>query len=338
MAGISAETCISLILSRIGGIPLRPATTSIMEGSPPAKQIGGIANNFPSLNAMAQSLSGASLSTINAGIFQNPIAAVSTTLAASIPAGVSSLQSMAGTFDPITGSYSGGALSLSQVNALTTKLNGSTLGSTLDPVTGLYTPVTNLGSGGISSGLTSLVDHTDKMSGLKVPNYENSGEFGFMQLTSMQSSMTALTNQIPPALDVETGGVKSMISNKMTSVNAPLEMNSSLTSINSSVNEISALSSLSGAALTSKYNEILAAVTTGESTVTTVVSDSKSSMTSLVNAADAASYPAVAAGVIASGETGAVSDTVTKVVQPSVKTRIENDVKIYTVDQLNTAT
>ena len=141
-----------------------------------------------------------------------------------------------------------------------------------------------------------------------------------------------------PRLDAATGGVKSVISNKLTSVNAPLEMNSSLTSINSSVNDISGLSSLSGSALTNKYNEILAAVTSGESAVTTVVTDSKSSMTSLVTAADAASYPAVAAGVIASGETGPVSDTVTKVVQPSVKSRIENDVKIYTVDQLNTST
>lgn len=333
MAGISAETCISLILSRIGGIPLRPATAVSVEGSPPAKQLGGISTSFTSLTSMSQSLSGMSIPEINAGIFQNPIASATSTLNGSITSGLSSLQSMAGTFDPMTGSYSGGSLSLDQVNALTMKLNGSTLGSTLDPATGMYSQVTNLGTGGLAGGLSSLKDHTDKMSGLKVPNYENAGEFGFLQLTSMQSSMNSMTKQIPDGLNTEVGGIKDKITDKMTAVSAPLEMGPSLASVTTNVNSISELSSLSGAALTAKYDQILASVTSGEASVNSVVSNSKSSMTALVNATDAASYPAVAVGVISSGEAGPVKNTIDKVVQTGTKTRIESDLKKYAIDE-----
>lgn len=332
MAGISAETCISLILSRIGGIPLRPATAVSVEGSPPAKQLGGISTSFTSLSSMAKSLTGMSIPDINAGILQNPIAEATSTLNGSITSGLSSLQSMAGSFDPATGMFSGGSLSLDQVNALTMKMNGSTLGSVLDPATGLYSQVTNVGTGGLAGGLSALKDHTDKMSGLKIPNYENSGEFGFLQLTSMQSSMTSMTKQIPDALNNELGGIKGVINDKMTAVAAPLEMGSSLSSITSNVNSISELSGLSGDALTAKYNQILASVTAGEASVNGVVSASKSSMTALVNATDAASYPAVAVGVISSGETGPVKDTIDKVVKPTTKTRIESDLKKYALE------
>ena len=61
MPGISAATCISLILARIGGIPLRPAIKMLVEGAPPAKQLGGISTDFTGLSAMAQSLSGVSI-------------------------------------------------------------------------------------------------------------------------------------------------------------------------------------------------------------------------------------------------------------------------------------
>ena len=327
MPGISAATCISLILARIGGIPLRPAIKMLVEGAPPAKQLGGISTDFTGLSAMAQSLSGVSIPDINAGIFQNPIGSVTSTLSGSITSGLSSLHAMAGTFDSSTGSFSGGALSLSQINALTTKLNGSTLGSVLNPSTGLYSQVTNLGTGGLASSVSLLKDHTDKMSGVKLPNYENDGEFGFLQMMSVQSSMSSISQQIPDSLNAEVGDIKSVLSDKVTNISAPFEMESSLTSITNNINGISQLSSLSGASLTSKYNEILASVTDGETSVNGVVSNSKNSMTQLMNATEAASYSAAIAGVISSDDTGPNKNIIDKIVKPEVKARIQSDLE-----------
>lgn len=336
MAGISAETCISLILSRIGGVPLRGASTAILEGSPPAKQIGGAVTSIPGLSAMKDSFSGLSLDAINAKTFTNPISSVAGTLSNTINSSLPNIQSLAGSIDPLTGSFTGGKLSLDQVNALTSKINGSTIGVSYDELTGTYSQISIPGTGGVANALPGLVDHTNKMSGLKQPNYENPGEFGFLQLNSVQTSMTSLKTQIPSDLD-KSFGVLPIIEDKVNTIGKPLYMEPDLLFANKSVNDAASLSFLDGAALNANYNRIMNELSFSESKIVSVVSDSKSSMTSLVAAVDATTQISAATGTISSGDTGPAGQTLNKILQPSVKTQIEDGIRIYSVNELNTA-
>lgn len=330
MAGISVSQCISIVLSKIGGIPLKGASTSFVEGAPNAKQLAGAMTTLPGLSTLSSVLQGGSITSALTSSFQNPIAAVSSTLGSSITSAVPGVQSLAGTFDPITGGFSGGKLSLEQVNSLTSKLNGSTLGGVLDPVTGEYSMVSIPGSGGISNSLGGLTDLTDKMSGVKLPNYEIEGDFGFQQYTSMQSAYENMKNEIPPALDTEAGGVKDVIASKLTDLSSPMNTEPTLTSTNSTVSSmVSDLNSLSGPALDAKVAELELQLGASETEITTSVTKSKSAMTNMINASDAVSYIAVASGAIRTKETGELGTTIDKVVKPDVRARIESDIATY---------
>lgn len=330
MAGISVSQCISIVLSKIGGIPLKGASTAFVEGAPHAKQLAGAMTTLPGLSTLSSVLQGGSITAALGNTFQNPISAASAVLGGSISSAVPGLQNLAGTFDPLTGGFSGGKLSIEQVNSLTSKLDGSTISAALDPITGQYSMVTTPGTGGISNSLGTLTDLTDKMSGVKLPNYETEGDFGFQQYTSMQSAFENMSKDIPDKLDAEAGGVKSVINSKLQDLSSPLNTSSTLTSVNESVSTMVAdLNSLSGPALEEKIASLHTQLSASEAEITSSVTKSKSAMTAMVNASDAVSYVAVAAGAIRTGETGELGTTVDKVVKPAVKTRIENDVAIY---------
>lgn len=330
MAGISVSQCISIVLSKIGGIPLKGASTSFVEGAPNAKQLAGAMKTLPGLSTLSSVLQGGSITAALGNTFQNPIAAASATLGGSITSAVPGIQSLAGTFDPITGGFSGGKLSLEQVNSLTSKLNGSTLGSVLDPVTGEYSMVSNPGTGGIQNSLGGLTDLTDKMSGVKLPNYEQEGDFGFQQYTSMQSAFDSMKSEIPDTLDAEAGGVKSVIDAKLVDLSSPLNTSSTITSTNDTVSTLVAdLNNLSGAELEAKIASVETQLGAADAEISTSVTRSKTAMTNMVNASDAASYIAVASGVVRTGETGEIATTIDKVVKPAARARIETDVATY---------
>lgn len=333
MAGISVQQCINLILNHIGWQKVIPTFKITSDGTSPVKQIG--LGSFAGIGSMGMSsinsvLNGASIDSIASNYMQNPIAGVASQLTSAIPGAAGSLQSMAGTFDSVTGTWSGGKFSLEQVNAMTQKLNGSTLTSTLDPVTGLYSASTQLGTGGLSNGLTSLLDHTDKMSGLKIPDYEKVGEFGFSQMMTTKMSIDNFTSEIPKGMD--TYNLTGQLSAKVTAITAPLETGPALLSAKSTVADISSLNSLSGTALTNKYNSIMTGLTAANNSTSGVVSASQNAMTAVVNASQAAALPSQISSLSTSDLKQSTSTLLNKVVKPSAMATIKADQAKYGYD------
>lgn len=326
MAGISVQQCINLIMQHIGYQKVGPTFKEMTDGTAPVKQLG--MGSFSTVGTTGLSsfnsvLNGASIDSVAGNIMQNPIASAASGLTGSVTSGLSTMQSLAGNFDPMSGSFSGGKFSLEQVNAMTSKLNGSTLTSTLNPSTGLYSLQTTIGTGGISSGVTNLLDHTDKMAGLKTPNYENIGEFGFSQMMSTQTSIDRFTSQIPKGMD--TYNLGSQLTTKANQITAPLEMAPTLLSTKTSLDQISSLNALSGSALTTKYNSILSNLTTTESSINGVVTTSKNSMTSVINASEATALPAQIASISSNDSSTKALGLLTKVVQPTKLATIKSD-------------
>lgn len=312
MAGISVQTCISLILQHIGGIPLQGAFKSVIEGSPPAKQIGIGSFSLPSLNMLSSALDGASMGSMLGDVFENPIGSITDNLGSSITDVTGDLES---TFVESTigadnvlirtvKSEFASKISLSQIDSLK-----STLG--------------NLGS-----SIPSLTDLTNKISGVTMPSFEVEGDFGLPQVTSITSSFESLAEKIPDSLNAQVGGLRESLGGHLDSITAPLNLGSTLTSANSLVNGL--VSSLTGASnagsVTSIINSATSAITTTRNTVDDNVDTSKSTMLSLIKGAQAISYVDNVSSALDSGSTKN-QQFLSKVVKPSAMTQIKEGIE-----------
>lgn len=321
MAGISAATCISLILQHIGGIPLKPTNTALVEGSPVTKQMGMAGYSLPGLQTLQGSLNGQSTSSLLGNVFQNPVGAISdglSTVTAAAPAALeTAFVTTTTSLDPITGlpvtvrEVSGGLegkLSLAQIDALKSSITS------------------------LNGDLPEYKSLTDKMSGVALPNYETSGDFGLQQVVAVQSSYENLANNIPAELNAQVGDLSGAINTNLNKITEPLNLGPSLTNTNlvleTAVAQLQAVSPQGPAAVLNKYNEIMNTVATTQSLVNGTVAESKYVMGTFVNGSQAVGYVETASGALMGGPS--MSNTlINRVVKPTPLAQMKEGIATY---------
>lgn len=224
MSYVSVEQCIGLILSHIGGIKLIGSINTFANYTKVARQLTGGGFSLPGMDMLTDGLGGMSIDGMLSGTFTNPLSDGISGLTSSIPTTISSLTSSLGSFSDVTGNFTGGMLSLSQVNSLTGALNGSSLSSVLNVETGLYNLVTSGGTTGLLGSLPNLSDITNKLSGVTMPDFTSVTDFGMDQMLSVSNgfggigevaknlsgSITSLTEFLPPNLNISMGALSKL--------------------------------------------------------------------------------------------------------------------------------
>lgn len=312
MAGISVKTCISLILQHIGGIPLQGATKSLVEGVPPAKQIGIGSFSLPSLEMLSSALDGASMGSMLGDVFQNPIGSVTENLGSSITSVTSNLES---TFVEST---------VGADNALIRTVKSQFASKiSLQQIDSLKSTLGNL-----NSSIPSLTDLTNKISGVTMPSFEIEGDFGLPQVTSITSSFESLAEKIPDSLNEQVGGLRESLGGHLDSITAPLNLGNTLSSTNDIINGlVSSLTNASNAgSAASIINSATSTITATRNTVDDSVDTSKSTMSSLINGAQAIAYVDSVSSAIDSGSTKN-QQFLSKVVKPSAMTQIKEGIE-----------
>jgi len=234
MAGISVKTVISLILSRIGGVPLIPNLKTISEGSIPTKQFGFGSFSLTGLTGVSDVLGGTSLSSVTSGIFENPVGSLTNTLSSSVLSVTNNISSLSGVLDA------------GQISSLTAA-------------------VSNLGT-----GVTNFTDLTNTISGVSIPGAASNFDFDSSSITGALSSLDGIRSSVPSNLLSSLPNLDTNITNTLTSITAPLNSASSLTSINSTLSSvISNLTSNPG-----NFNTVLSSITSHNTTLTNLVDNS----------------------------------------------------------------
>jgi hypothetical protein len=236
--GISVKTVISLILSRIGGVPLIPNLKTISEGSIPTKQFGFGSFSLTGLSGVSDVLGGANLSSVTSDIFQNPVGSLTDTLSSSVLSVTTGISTLSGVLDE------------GQISSLTAA-------------------VSNLGS-----NVTSFADLTNTISGVSIPGTESKFDFDSSSITGALSSLDGIRSSVPSNLLSSLPNLDTNITNTLTSITAPLNSASSLTSINSTLTSL--VSNLS--ANPGNFTTVLNSLTTHNNTLTSLVDNSVSAV------------------------------------------------------------
>jgi len=234
MAGISVKTVISLILSRIGGVPLIPNLKTISEGSIPTKQFGFGSFSLTGLTGVSDVLGGTSLSSVTSGIFENPVGSLTNTLSSSVLSVTNNISSLSGILDA------------GQISSLTAAV------------------------GNLGANVTNLADLTNTISGVSIPGAASNFDFDSSSITGALSSLDGIRSSVPSNLLSSLPNLDTNITNTLTSITAPLNSASSLTSINSTLSSvISNLTSNPG-----NFNTVLSSITSHNTTLTNLVNNS----------------------------------------------------------------
>lgn len=322
MAGISAQQCVSLILSNIGGIPLQGAATTTIEGSPPAKQIGGAAFSIPGMDMLQGAFNGLSADSLTSTLFNNPIATAATSLAATASSAVSNLENTfvtmvpSGIIDPITGLEG-------EMRAIKTEFADKMSLSQLDSLK------TNLSS--LSAESLSVKSLTDKISGVAVPDFAN-GEFGFQQVASVTTSYEGISQQIPTSLD-KTYNMKSAIGGHLDNITAPLNLAPSMTSTKSSVDSLIVDLQTGKVSIANANSQYSSATSMYAAQRTTSIS----TMNTFMEGSKAMSYVSTVAGIVGASSTGAIpraNSFVNQVVQPTKIAQIQDGIALMNATQI----
>jgi hypothetical protein len=238
MAGISVQTVISLILSRIGGVPLIPNLKTLSEGSIPTKQFGFGSFSLTGLSGISDVLGGVSLSSVTDDIFQNPVGSLTDTLSSSVTSVTNNISSLSA------------VLSAGQISSLTAA-------------------VSNLGG-----NVTNFANLTDTISGVTIPGATSNFNFDSSSITGALSSLDGIRASVPSDLLSSLPNLDTNITSTLTSITAPLNSASSLTSINNTLaNLVSNLASTP-----SNYTTVLNSITTHNNTLTALVDNSVSAV------------------------------------------------------------
>ena len=296
MAGISVKTVISLILSRIGGVPLIPNLKTISEGSIPTKQFGFGSFSLTGLSGISDVLGGTSLSSVTSDIFQNPVGSLTDTLSSSVTSVTNNISSLSGVLDA------------GQISSLTTA-------------------VSNLGT-----GVTSLADLTNTISGVSIPGAASSFDFDSSSITGALSSLDGIRASVPSNLLSSLPNLDTNITNTLTSITAPLNSASSLTSINSTLSSvISNLTSNPG-----NFNTVLSSITSHNTTLTNLVDNSVSAVAKVQDSHAVLGQVGMVAASLQSNSTS-VSSFMTSIVKPSALAQITTDLQTYTSNVTNSS-
>lgn len=321
MAGISAQTCINLILQHIGGIPLKPTNTALVEGSPVTKQLGMAGYSLPGLETLQGAFNGASTESLLGNVFQNPVGGAIDTLSDSVTSAAGAIENAFVTtsidIDPITGleteirSVSGalaGKISIEEIDALQTSLQDL---------------------GGVMPDYKTF---TDKMAGVKLPNYETAGDFGLQQVVAVQGSYENLASRIPADLDAQVGGLSGAITDNLGKITQPLNLGESLSSTSSFldtvVSQLESVAPQGSAAVGRKYDEIMDLVASTKSLVNTSVNQSRSVMGTFVNGSQAMGYVETASGGLMGGS-GMTTSLINQVVKPTPLAQMKDGIARY---------
>lgn len=321
MAGISAQTCINLILQHIGGIPLKPTNTALVEGSPVTKQLGMAGYSLPGLETLQGAFNGASTESLLGNVFQNPVGALSDTVAAVATTAQSAIETAFVTTSTVIDEITGLPTTIREVGgALAGKIS-------LAEIDALKANV-----GELASSMPSYKDLTDKISGVKLPNYETAGEFGLQQVVAVQGSYENLAKSIPADLDAQVGGLSGAITDNLGKITQPLNLGDSLSStntvLNSMVAQLESVAPQGSAAVANKYNELMNTVTATKNLVNGSVTQSKSVMGTFVNGSQAMGYVETASGGLMSGS-GMTTSLINQVVKPTPLTQMKDGIARY---------
>ena len=237
--GISVKTVISLILSRIGGVPLIPNLRTIAEGSIPTAQFGFGSFSLTGLSGINDVLGGTSLNSVAGDIFQNPVGSITDTLTSSISSATTNITSLAGILDE------------GQISSLTAA-------------------VTNLGV-----NVANLQSFTNVISGVAVPGAESPFDFDVSSVTGALTTLDGIRANIPSNLVSQLPTLDTNIETTLTEIVAPLQSANSLTTINSTVSSlVSNLTSNPG-----NYATVLSTLTSHSSNVSGLLDTSISAVT-----------------------------------------------------------
>lgn len=313
MSGISASTCISLILQHIGGIPLMGTFRTITEGSPLAKQLGGSAFSIPSLSMLSGALNGIPAASMLTSTFQNPIGDITSNLTSSITSVTSNLEATFVTeLSNVTGQLEraikpefANVISLDQLDSLKENM------------------------GNLSGSIPSLEDITDKMSGVKMPTFEDGLDFGMQQVASITTSFDTLASRIPAELDAQVGGLKQSIGEHLDNIAAPLNTGVPLSNVNDITNNL--VNSLTSA---TSANEVAAIINSANSSfsdtkslIDGAINTSKSTMNTFVEGARVIGQVDVISGTIQGGSDRS-KEFVNMITKPEAMQQIKDGVEL----------
>ena len=305
MSGISVATCISLIKSHIGGIPLMPAFKVLVEGAPPTKQILGMALSLPSLGMLQSALGGSSLLSTMGDVFQNPIGGGLSDLTSSLTSAIPNLNN-------ISSLVPGGVAGI---------LSGGSISPLMDT---LKSKVADLGS-----ILPNISDITNKMSGVTLPIGD--GDFGLSHLSQVTSTYSDLASNIlnSDSLSLQVPGLASSLNGHLDALIAPLNLTPQLFSAKSLIDgiipQLSTITNNTDA--TSIINQINSNIDTAKALIKNPVDTCVSTMNSFMKAGECQAIANTVTAALQS-EIPRNIDLITKVTKPAILTQFQQGIDI----------
>lgn len=330
MAGISAEHCVSLILQHIGGIPLKPTSTALVEGSPVTKQLGGVATSIPGVEMMSGALNGLSTESMLPNVFQNPVGNLSAGLNTSLTSQISNLESTfvetVSSINPETG-----------LETITRQVKAEYPNISLDQIDNLKSQMQTC-----SANIPAYQDFTDKMSGVKVPSNATVNDFGFQQVATVTSSYESVAANIPEELDQRVGGLSNSITNHLNTITSPLYQEENLTttktSVDSVVDNLIKANAVGPSAVSATYANTSNSLNIGNDAIVNSVSNSKSVMNTFISGMTGVGYIATVAGTTSSAQTAPIANSlVEKVTKPVPLQQIKDSIPQYQTASAPTA-
>ena len=218
MGGMSYGAVLSLILQKIGGIPLNGAQKVLAEGTPVAKQLGGGAlGMIPGGGLLSTALSGGDVSGALSNMFTNPVSTISDFVTGAGPATfenvVSSLVTAAQT----------GLITYVELSTLTSLLNGKTYDSEFTP--------SGSGNAGLANTMPTYRTLTNSMSGVAIPNISNESanvnlinSLSFTQVVNTITTLERLGSNVSPTVE-STYSLTAKINNAIDLIVAPFSSN-----------------------------------------------------------------------------------------------------------------
>lgn len=291
MAGITKAACIGLILKYIGGLPLIPALRTRVEGAMPAKQIGIPFMGLSGLSAFTSVLNGVSVDSIVGNVFQNPIADLTGSLTSSIGESMSRVNELVG--DGVTG--------------VLTSVQGTAISDALNS---------------LKSETLNLESLTDKISGVKLPNYSDfASEFGLQEVSSVMGMAENLKTSISTQVDQYLGNFTEKLDDTISKITEPLNFNEIAKNIDveikTRVDEL--------ALRPEKFDEVLNFVNQKKAMINGLVENSVSSMNKVMDGSTVANQ----IGMISETTNTITQDLYSKVVKPEALKKIAEDNKIF---------